>query len=382
MSDINTAARARFAVAGMFLLHGFMWGSWVPHIPLAKDRLAIGEGVFGIALLSLAAGAVVSMPVAGVLINRFGSAWMTTVTGIGFFISFLAPVLAPTLAAFLIGGFVYGACIGSMDVSMNAHGLVVERQLKRPTMSLFHGTFSLGGMAGAFAGAAALQFVSPTMHPMLAAAICLALFLVLTRYLLSTDHDRGLSGETFAWPTRATVGLGLLCFLALMAEGSILDWAALMLRDRFVIDAGTAALGYGFFSGGMAVTRLLGDGLRLRYGAVRLVSVSAAVTAMAMVAALAMPTATTSILALAIVGLGIGNLAPVLFAGGGRLEPDAPGRGIAAVTTLGYAGFLAGPPLIGFAAEFVGLHLALGLTAIAAAIIALGARNVAAADTY
>jgi MFS family permease len=167
-----------------------------------------------------------------------------------------------------------------------------------------------------------------------------------------------------------------------MAEGSIVDWAALMLQQRFLIDAGTAALGYGFFSAGMAGSRLLGDGLRLRFGAVRLVGWSAAITALAMVAALAVPSLWISVVALGVVGLGVGNIAPVLFAGGGRLEPDAPGRGIAAVTTLGYSGFLAGPPLIGFAAEAVGLTMALGLTAVAAAIIAIAARRVAPADTY
>jgi MFS family permease len=132
----------------------------------------------------------------------------------------------------------------------------------------------------------------------------------------------------------------------------------------------------------MAVTRLLGDGWRKRFGAVRLVTVSGAVTAIAMAISLAMPDPVMSIIALGIAGLGLGNVAPVLFAGGGRLEPDAPGRGIAAVTTLGYAGFLAGPPLIGFTAEVTGLTLALGLTALAAAIIALTARAVAPADTY
>jgi len=104
--------------------------------------------------------------------------------------------------------------------------------------------------------------------------------------------------------------------------------------------------------------------------------------ALGLAAALVIPSAVIAIIALALAGIGIGNAAPILFAGGGRLEPDAPGRGIAAVTTLGYAGFLAGPPLIGFVAELTGLTAALGLVVLASLVIAASARAAGAADAY
>jgi MFS family permease len=162
----------------------------------------------------------------------------------------------------------------------------------------------------------------------------------------------------------------------------VLDWAAIMMRDKFMIELGFAALAFGFYQGGMAITRLTGDWGRKKFGAVKLVSFSAILAAGGTAIALISPTPCLTFAALAFAGLGVGNLAPVLFAGGARLEPNAPGRGIAAVTTLGYAGFLAGPPLIGFAAQVSTLPLALGLTVIAALIIAYFARGVAPADTY
>jgi MFS family permease len=366
----------------IFLLHGAVWGSWVPHIPLAKERLEVGTGVFGLALLAIAAGAVIAMPLAGALINRLGSARMTAITGILFFATFIGPVLAPTLAAFVIVAFCFGAAIGSMDVAMNAHGIAVERALRLPTMSLFHGAFSIGGMLGAFLGAAALGVMGEWTHAFIVAFLLIAVFTACLPFLLPATADRGLSGSSFAWPTRATIGLGLLCFLALMAEGSVIDWSAIMLRGSFALDAGTAALGYGLFSAGMAISRLLGDGLRVGFGSMRLVRSSAVLTAVALVAAVSLPNPWAAIAAFAFAGFGIGNLAPVLFAGGGRLEPDAPGRGIAAVTTLGYSGFLAGPPFIGFVAEVTGLPAALGLMAVTALVIAAFARAAAAADTY
>lgn len=376
------ARRARWAVLLIFLLHGLLVGAWVPHIPLAKERLAAGPGLFGLALLALAAGAVLSMPLAGALINRFGSARMTTVTGVLFCLAFLLPVNAPNLASFMLGGFLMGATIGSMDVSMNAHGIAIEKILRLPTMSMFHGAFSLGGMLGAFGGAALLKLFGAPEQAFLASAFCLALLLAASTALLPAATDKGLSGSHFGWPTRTTIGLGLLCFLALMVEGSILDWGAIMLREKFAVSASLAALGFGVYQGGMAGSRFLGDALRQRFGAVRLIQVSAALAGVGTALALLSPTVGLAIAAFVVAGVGIGNVAPVLFAGGGRLEPQAPGRGIAAVTTLGYSGFLSGPPVIGFAAQLSSLNTALFITVVAALVIAVFARMVDAADTF
>lgn len=378
----STPTQARWAVASTFLLHGILVGAWVPHIPLAKERLDVGPGVFGLALLAFAGGAVCAMPVAGALINRFGSAALSAVTGLLFCLTFLGPILAPSLASFVVAGFFMGMTIGSMDVSMNAHGIAVEKALKRPTMSMLHAGFSIGGTIGAFTGAALLDAYGEVSQALIIALICAAIQLVAARFYLPADVDKGLSGSHFAWPTRATIGLGLLCFLALMVEGSILDWAAIMMRQKFVIDAGFAALGFGFYQAGMAAARLTGDWIRLRVGAVHMVFWSALLAAFGTALALSAPTPYLAIAAFVFAGLGLGNIAPVLFAGGGRLEPDAPGRGIAAVTTLGYSGFLLGPPLIGFAAQLTNVNTALFITVIAALIIAVFARSVRAADTY
>ncbi len=365
-----------------FLLHGMLIGAWVPHIPLAKERLDVGPGLFGVALLALAGGAVCAMPVAGVLINRFGSAALTTITGLLFCLTFLGPVTAPALATFVLAGFVMGMMIGSMDVSMNAHGIAVEKALRRPTMSMLHAGFSIGGTIGAFVGAALLEVFGAATQALVVATVCAAIQIAASRFYLAADVDKGLSGSHFAWPTRATIGLGLLCFLALMIEGSILDWAAIMMREKFQIDASFAALGFGFYQAGMAAARLTGDWIRLRAGAVRMVLWSALLAAAGTALALSAPSPYLAVVAFVFAGLGLGNIAPVLFAGGGRLEPDAPGRGIAAVTTLGYTGFLLGPPLIGFLAQVSSVASALFLTVFAALIIAVFARSVRAADTY
>jgi hypothetical protein len=160
----------------------------------------------------------------------------------------------------------------------------------------------------------------------------------------------------------------------------VLDWSAIHLKHAFDLPAHRAVLGFALFAGGMALARFAGDHLRGRFGAVAVVRASAASLTIAMVVALASPHPVISILAYGVAGLGIGNIAPILFGGGGRLEPSAPGRGIAAVVALGYAGFVVGPPFIGFLGEAVGLSVALGVVVAGAVIIALSARLAAAAD--
>ncbi|WP_119269412.1 MFS transporter [Taklimakanibacter deserti] len=374
--------KARWAIALTFFVHGTILGSWIPLIPLAKERLAVGPGIFGLALLAIAIGAIISMPLSGVLINRFGSARVTTTAGVVFCLAFILPPMMPDLWTFLPAALIFGAAIGSMDVAMNAHGIAVEKALRRPTMSLLHAGFSIGAMTGSLWGALLLRLIGETGHVFLSSAVCFLVFLLTIRFYLPTTIDKGLSGEGFVWPTRATIGLGLLCFLALMAEGAVVDWSGLMLLERFALDASTAALGFAAFAAGMSFSRLLGDWMRMKIGAARLVRWSALLMAAGLALALVIPSVPIAIVALAFAGIGIGNAAPILFAGGGRLEPSAPGRGIAAVTTLGYAGFLAGPPLIGFVAELTGLTMALGLVVLASLVIAASARAAGAADAY
>ncbi len=382
MMPNNNATTASRSIFTIFLLHGVMVGSWVPHIPLAKERLDAGPAVFGLGLLAIAAGAVSAMPLTGALINRYGSAHVTVAAGILFCLAFVGPVMAPGFWTFVAAGYILGALIGSMDVAMNAHGIAVERALKRPIMSMLHGGFSIGGMLGGFLGAWAMKYVAEFTHIALTGAGCLALLLYVSHYLLPTETDRGLSDTHFGWPTKATIGLGLLCFLALMAEGSVLDWGAIYFTQKFTVTAATAALAYAFFSGGMAASRLTGDWLRHRFGAVNMVVTSALLTAVALGLAISVSSFALAVTLFTFAGIGIGNIAPVLFAGGGRLEPQAPGRGIAAVTTLGYAGFLAGPPLIGFAAQVTSLGEAFWLVVVASLIIATFGSRVRAADTY
>jgi len=380
--SLSQVKAARWAVFAIFLWHGLLIGGWVPHIPLVKERIAAGPAVFGLALLAIAVGSISSMPFTGALINKYGSARLTLTGVILLSIGFLGPIFATSLVTFVIAGFIMGVGLGSMDVAMNTHGIAVEKLYGYPILSGLHAAWSVGCTVGAFAGSWLMLQFGGAGEAFIFDAVFLIGGLVCCLYLLPSTVDKGLSESHFGWPTRHTVMLGALCFLALMVEGSVADWAGIHNKERFAVDASLAALGFAFYQGGMSVSRFAGDYLRHRFGAVNVVVVSAVFAAIGMAAALLAPTYETAIAAYCIGGLGIGNLAPILFAGGGRLEPDAPARGMAAVVSMGYAGFLAGPPLIGFVAQISTLSISLWLTVLGAVIIAIFARSSAPADTY
>jgi MFS family permease len=364
---------ARVAVALLFLMHGGLVGSWAPHIPLAKAELGVGPGLFGWLLLAMALGGVVAMPLAGAAINRFGSAVICRATGVAMVLGLALPTAAETPMGLAAGLFVFGAALGALDVAMNAHAVAVETRLGRPVMSSFHGWYSAGAAAGAAGGGLAVAWLGAAVHVALALAVAFAMLAVAWRRLLPAATDRGLSAAHFGWPTRATLGLGALCFLALLIEGAALDWSAIHLREVAGADVSVAALGFSGFAAGMAVTRFLGDALRARLGPVVLVRASALGVALGLAGWLLAPSPWLAVPALLLAGLGLGNVVPVLFSGAGLAEPQAPGRGIAAVTTMGYAGFLLGPPLVGAVAELTGLGAALGLTVLASVVLVAGA---------
>jgi len=376
----SPARSARLAVALVFFMHGALTGGWVPHIPLAKEGLGVGTGAFGWLLLAMAGGGVAAMPVAGVLIGRTGSAAVVRAAGFLFCASFPLPVYASHPLTLALALALFGAALGTLDVAMNAHAVAVERYLHRPVMSSFHGCYSVGAAVGAGFGGVIVGSLGAHVHVLVTVAACLAMLGAASRLLLGSGVDRGVSGSHFAWPTSATLRLGTLCFLALFVEGAMLDWSGLHLRQNMGATVELAGSGFAAFSCGMAATRFAGDRLRLRFGAVWLVLTSALALSLGLAAALTLPNPVLGILAFAVAGLGVGNIAPVLFAGGGRVETDAPGRGIAAVTTMGYSGFLLGPPVIGMVAEWIGLRHALMLTIVAGLVIAGSARAARAAD--
>jgi Major Facilitator Superfamily len=377
VSDTETLrpAQARGAVAAIFLVNGTAFASWVPHIPTVQQKLDLSPGVLGLALLAIAAGSLVSMPLAGWMVARHGSRIVALVAGSLYCAVVPLPLLAPSLSALVVTLILFGAFNGAMDVSMNAHGVAVERQLGRPIMSSLHAMFSIGGIVGAGSAVVLLPLgVAPITHVGVTALLGFALMLMTARFLLPHAVDSGVDGPHFVVPRGSLLVLGAMGFFILMTEGAMGDWTAVYLRMDLGAGAGLAGAGFAVFSAAMAVGRLTGDRLVAAFGPVAMVGWGAMVAALGLGGALLLHDPLAAILGFGLVGLGLANIVPILFSAAGRTPGMAPGAAIAAVTTAGYSGFLAGPPLVGFAAEWIGLPAALGLLAVAVGSMAVWAR--------
>ncbi len=249
-----------------------------------------------------------------------------------------------------------------MDVAMNAHGVLVEKKLGKTVMSSFHGLFSLGGLIGASIAALMLSSgLSPVVHTLIMAAVLLVLALSTVSRLLPKEAEvtnKATSEEpVFVKPTGPLLGLGLMAFFILMVEGAMGDWTAIYIENFPEVTAALAAAGFAAYSLTMAIGRLTGDFVIHRIGKVVVVRYGILISAGGLLLAALTTSAWLAIVGFGLVGIGLSNVVPTLFGAGGNVEGIDAGRGIAAVTTSGYTGFLVGPPLIGFIADATSLSV-------------------------
>jgi MFS family permease len=361
---------ARTAVSWCFFCLGALTGVWAVHIPIVQARLGIDPAILGLALLMLAIGAVLTMPLTGMALAHFGSRRPTAALALAF------PAAAPfaTLAQqpwqLFVALFFFGATMGGLDVAMNTQATEVEAARGKPTMSSFHGFFSVGALSGATLGG---LIVAAGWGNGGGAAITATVFFLISIWAAFNllPSDRGVAGgPRFTLPDRAVLGLGVITFLAFAGEGAITDWSALFLATIKHAEPATAGLGFAAFSVAMTVFRLTGDAVVARIGPVLAIVGGGALMTIGMIVALAAPAHYVSSLGFAIAGIGTANIVPVAFSAAARTPGVSAGVGVAAVTTLGYSGFLIFPPLIGFVARSFGLSAALIVVAIMGAAIA------------
>jgi MFS family permease len=371
--DAARLRKARAAVSLLFFLNGTLFASWVSRIPLVQQRLELSHAVLGAALLAAAAGAVVTMPVAGIFNGKVGSERLATWWVIPYAISLPLLALAPNVYALVAGLFFFGCGHGALDVGMNAQAVAVDRRYPRTVMSSFHAMFSAGGLVGAAFGALmAWLKVEPVWHFALASGALGAIGFFGCRYLLpGVDRVVKAEGESvFVLPPKALIPLGIVAVAVLMGEGAMADWTGVYLHKVVLSSEAMAAAGYAAFSVAMAAGRFSGDRLVGRFGSVNLVRASGLMAAAGMVLALATGSAWLSLAGFILVGTGCSTVVPCVFTAAGRVPGVPTGVALAAVTTMGYFGFLIGPPLIGFVAQGVGLKGALSLLILTNLIVA------------
>lgn len=383
--DLQQLVRAKTATQLIFLVCGLGVASWAPMVPYAKDRLNLHEGQLGILLLFMGGGALIMMPMAGWLSNKYGNRVIMGVAGLllGLLLPLLLLISSPVaMAAALL---LFGAGAGAIDVAMNAHGVQVQNLYGKPIMSSLHGLFSVGGLLGSLGLGFLVKLGLEPLHAAIGIGILLIIITVSQyRHLFHFITEKEIiqqfnqpkaaqeEGSRHLWLHRSVLFLGLMCFASFISEGAMLDWSAVYLRDVKGVSQELTGIGYAAFSIAMAVMRLLGDGIVEKWKSKTVVISGSLLAATGLAISILSPNIYLVLTGYILLGIGAANIVPIFFSDGGRLPGIPSTVSIPAITTIGYTGSLAGPALLGFIAHHFSLNIAFGITALLMLSISIG----------
>jgi MFS family permease len=361
-----------WATAGLFFVDGTGFGVWAAHIAAFKQELNLHDSQITAVLLSVILGALLCMPLVGQLIAR-------TSVRLVVFISMAAFVLALGLLGhashlFSLCGlaFLFGAAKGSVDVSINTQAVGQDRPGRRSQMSFFQGCWSVGGLAGSGVSALLLRHGGSVSEDMSAMAVLLAVVAVAALSFLPSESVAAGPGKSRpGGPSPYLLLIGTLAFFGLLVEGAIADWTSVFLHSNLQLSLALSATGFGVYAVAMAAARFTGDWLAEQISGKWLLIMSGLLVAVGIGALLFCSSWYVAAPGLMFAGFGTANIVPVLWSAAGRDPVIGPGPAISIVSTIGYLGFLTGPPVIGGVASFIGLRGGMGIIVIAGLIVAI-----------
>ena len=372
VDDLAGLRRGRIAITAIFLVFGVAIGTWAAHIPIVQTRLALGPAMLGLALLGAAAGTIIAQPLLGALIARVGSRRPLMILAVLTIIALPLAVFAPSIVLFFLVQPFVGAVIGGLNVAMNTQANEIEVRRGRPTMSSFHAGASYGMLGGSALSGVLLSIGWTHGEAALAMAAGQLVVAILVMRWAIADPPQA-RGPVFVVPSRAVFGLGALAFLMFIIEGGMVDWSALFLATQKAAEPGLAAIGFALFTGAMAIGRTFGNEVVTRLGRWPTVCLGGSLVALGILLAIAAPNPWIAAACFALAGLGSANVVPILMSAAAQTPGLAPSVAIGAVATMLTAGFLVGPPLIGFIAEATSLTVGIAVLALAGFVVALAA---------
>ncbi|MCC3703146.1 MFS transporter [Rouxiella badensis] len=360
----------------IFLLSGFAMSAWAPLVPFVKIRLDISDGTLGLLLLCIGAGSTFSMPLTGFLTGKLGCKTVILLATIVLCLDLPLLTLMDTTLGMALVLIIFGMSIGMVDVAMNVHAVVVEKASGRAMMSGFHGFFSIGCILGALAVSGLLSLaLTPFLASIAVIAVVLLSLLGISKHLW---HDtKSKQGDPMlVMPRGWVIFLGLLCFVMFLTEGAMLDWSALFLITERSVDPHNAGLGYTVFAIAMTLGRLTGDKVINYFGRFKVLLFGSLIACAGLLLSVGVDSLYAVAAGFIMVGLGASNLVPIMFSAAGNQTSMPANLAIASVTTLGYAGILAGPALVGFIAQLSNLSIALSCVAVLMLLVSASARAV------
>ena len=362
----------RIAVSSFFFLAGICFASWASRIPDIQAKLQLNSAALGGILLCLPVGLLTSLPVAGFLVAKYGSRVIVMVSAILY--ASTLPILgfADSVTQLMATLFVFGFGGNMMNISVNTQAVATETLYDKPIMASFHGVWSMAGFTGAAVGTLMVRFrVIPPYHFLSITALAALILLIFSGKLNRRDSNRDEKQPIFVRPDKSLLNFGLIAFFSMICEGAMFDWSGIYFAKVVQPEPALVTVGYTAFMCTMATGRFIGDWVAFRLGMKRMLQFSGLLTATGLLLAVIFPQFITATLGFLIVGAGVSSIIPMIYSAAGKSKVMSPGVAIAAVSTIGYLGFLFGPPFIGFIAQVTSLRISFGLIAVMGTMIAV-----------
>lgn len=352
----------RIAVKAAFFINGFVYANWVARLPRIQEIHHADNGTIGTVLLVMSLGAVVAMPFTGWMILRNGSRRITLAAVVLYSAIVVCIPFMPNIYSLGALYFCMGVVTGMLDVAMNAQAVMVEQQYNKPIMTSFHALFSIGMALGAANGALLTELhIDLFRHLLIVAAASLLGSIWIGRNLIYDKPTTAAhaDGPLFRLPNAALIGIGVIAFCCMLGEGAMSDWSVNYMEKVVKSSKTLAPVALSAFAAAMTIGRIFGDRVRASIGDKKLIVWGGACSTAGLLLALALPFASTAIGGFFLVGLGLSTIVPIAYSIAGNTKSLPSGVGLAMVTTVGYSGFLFGPPVIGYLADWSSLRLAL-----------------------
>ncbi len=365
LSLINPYRIHRIAVGSIFFLYGLCFASWASRIPSIQQTLALSDTSLGLVLLALPVGLMISLPIAGWLTARAGSRIIVIVATVLYGLALVSLGLAQSVFQLVLGLFIFGLSGNMLNISVNTQAVGVESLYKKSIMASFHGLWSLAGFIGAALGTFMMgRGIFPYQHFIVILILAVSILLISNRNLLAEDPNKDPGQRIFAMPDKSLLNLGLIAFCSMICEGAMFDWSGVYFKKIVVADEAWLGAGYTAFMSTMAFGRFLADWLTVKVGIKRILQLSGLLTATGLLIAVLFPHLATAILGFMLVGFGVSSVVPLVYSAAGKSKVLSPGVALAAVSTIGFLGFLCGPPLIGLVAGATSLQISFAIIAL------------------
>lgn len=355
----------RIAVCVFFFIQGLTFSSWASRIPDIKTKLGLSNAGLGGVLFALPVGQLTGMALSGYLVTKYGSKRILSIASILYPSALILLGLAPTSFLLTCSLFVFGICGNLFNISVNTQAVGIEVLYRRSIIASFHGLWSLAGFTGGIIGTLMIaNHLSPFQHYCIICAISIMLMLSARNGILPRDAQKaGAKRSLFTKPDKALLVLGGIAFASMICEGTMFDWSGVYFEKVVQVPDALTRIGFVAFMSTMAGGRFAADYLVTRLGVKRMLQISGITILTGLLIAVLFPTIIMATIGFLMVGLGVSSVVPTTYSLAARSKTMASGVAIAAVSSVGFMGFLLGPPMIGFISEAFGMRIAFLLIA-------------------